>query len=222
MRNSKVSTRFGSARKMSISNRFAVRLLPSLAVIAMLASPAQAQFSDSYKFLEAVRKKEGEKVETALAEPGSTIVNTRDVSTGRTALHIVSERRDIVWLRYLIAKGANVNIADKNGTTPLQVATGLGWNDGAEELVAAKAQVDQPTDAGETPLIAAVHQRNTALMRILLEAGANPDRADNSGRSARDYAMLEGGNSQVVNTITTYAKKTGAQKATAVYGPTLP
>lgn len=217
-----MSTRIGSARRTSLSTRFALRLLPSLAVVAALATPAQAQFSDGYRFLEAVRKKEGEKVESALAEPGSTIVNTRDVSTGRTALHIVAERRDIVWLRYLIGKGANVNVADKNGTTPLQVATGLGWNDGVEELVSARAQVDQPTDAGETPLIAAVHQRNTALMRILLEAGANPDRADNSGRSARDYAMLEGGNSQVVSTIVTYAKKTGAQKAAPVYGPSLP
>ena len=44
---------------------------------------------------------------------------------------------------------------------------------------------------GETPLISAVHRRDTAMMRVLLKGGADPDRADNSGRSARDYARLD-------------------------------
>ena len=61
-----------------------------------LASPAHAQFSEGYRFLEAVKKKEGDKVETLLGEPGSTVILSRDVSTGRGAIHIVTERRDIV------------------------------------------------------------------------------------------------------------------------------
>ena len=41
------------------------RPLTALAMLlaAATAIPAQAQFSDSYKFLEAVRKKEGDKVQ---------------------------------------------------------------------------------------------------------------------------------------------------------------
>jgi len=43
-----------------------------IAVAALgLAMPAQAQFSDGFKFLEAVRKKEGDKVESALSTPGA-------------------------------------------------------------------------------------------------------------------------------------------------------
>ena len=45
------------------------------------------------------------------------LVNSRDLSSGETALHIVTERRDPVWLRFLLAKGANPNLADGNGTT---------------------------------------------------------------------------------------------------------
>ncbi|MDG2002606.1 MAG: ankyrin repeat domain-containing protein [Novosphingobium sp.] len=199
------------------SLRFAPLLL---AGICLAGSPAHAQFSDSYKFLEAVKKKEGQKVEDSLAEPGSTIINARDVSTGRGALHIVTERRDPTWLRYLIAKGANVNHRDRKGVSPLQIAANLGWIEGVEILVKRDANLDDVSDTGETPLISAVHQRNTTLMKILLEGGADPDRADNSGRSARDYALLDGENGILVQTIESNAEKKDKTKPAPTYGPT--
>jgi len=194
--------------------------LSLLAGTILAAAPAHAQFSDSFKFLEAVRKKEGQKVEDALAEPGSYAINSRDVVSGETALHIVTARRDAVWLRYLIGKGANVNARDRKGVTPLQLASNLGWVEGVEILVAKKADPDEANDAGETPLISAVHQHSTTLMRILLDGGADPDRADNSGRSARDYALLDGKDSPLVQTIETHAKKKDVQTSQPVYGPT--
>jgi uncharacterized protein len=186
-----------------------------------LAAPAQAQFSDGYKFLEAVKKKEGEKVEAALNEPGSTVILSRDVATGKGALHIVTERRDLVWLRFLVARGAPVNMRDGKGITPLQIATSLGWTEGVEFLVANKADLDLSNDTGETPLIGAVHRRDSQLMRILLKGGADPDRADNSGRSARDYAKLDRGG-QLLAVIEANAKPKSApgKPAAAVYGPT--
>jgi ankyrin repeat protein len=186
----------------------------------LAVSPAHAQFSDSYRFLEAVKKKEGQKVEDALSEPGSTIVNARDVSSGQGALHIVTERRDPTWLRYLIGKGANVNQRDRKGVSPLQMAANLGWVEGVEILVKRKADPDESNDAGETPLISAVHQRNTTLVKILLEGGADPDRADNSGRSARDYSILDGKSTALAETIRNHTKKDD-KKSAPVYGPTL-
>jgi ankyrin repeat protein len=116
--------------------------------MALAGGSAQAQFSDSYKFLEAVKKKEGQKVEDAVNEPGSYIINARDVVSGETALHIVTARRDSVWLRYLIAKGADVNARDHKGISPLQVAANLGWIEGVEILVDNKASPDAANDAG--------------------------------------------------------------------------
>ena len=195
-------------------------VLVALGVSMLATLPAHAQFSDSYKFLEAVKKKEGQKVEDTLAEPGSYAINSRDVVSGETALHIVTARRDSVWLRYLIGKGANVNARDRKGVTPLQLAANLGWVEGVEILVDRKADPDEPNDAGETPLISAVHQRNTTLIKILLEGGADPDRADNSGRSARDYALLDGKGSALAETIATHAKDKDEQASRPVYGPT--
>lgn len=201
---------------------FARILLPLLAGALWATSPAQAQFSQGYKFLDAVRKKDGYKVEEALNEPGSTIINARDVTSGETALHIVTARRDLTWMSYLIQKGANVNARDGKGVTPLQLATNLGYLEGVELLVAKKADLDESNDAGETPLISAVHRHDIAMMRVLLKGGADPDRADNSGRSARDYAKLEGRNSPLLSEIETHAKpKSERAGAKAVYGPTM-
>jgi ankyrin repeat protein len=195
-------------------------LLPLLVGVAALASPAQAQFSEGYRFLDAVKKRDAYKVEQTLNEPGSAIINARDVTSGETALHITITRRDLTWTRYLIQKGANVNARDGKGATPLQLAVNLGFVEGVEELVGRKADLDQPNDAGETPLITALHRRDIAMMRILLKAGADPDRSDNSGRSARDYATLDGRGSPLLGEVEANAKPKGQRAgAKPVYGP---
>ena len=193
------------------------RLILSLAGLVTLsaAAPAVAQFSESYKFLEAGRKKDGEKVTEALADPAQTVVNTRDVTSGETALHIVTNRRDLTWMQFLIAKGANVNVRDAKGMTPLVSAVNANFPEGVELLVDKGARLNDSNNAGETPLITAVHNRNIAVIRLLLKAGADPDRADNSGRSAKDYARLAGGN--LLAEIEANAKPKG-DKAKS-YGP---
>ncbi|PEQ11323.1 hypothetical protein B2G71_17315 [Novosphingobium sp. PC22D] len=195
-------------------------LVMALAATLAAPQPAMAQFSDGYKFLEAVKKKEGDKVEQALSE-GSTIINSRDVTSGVTALHIVTERRDLTWLRYLVGKGANVNIRDAKGVTPLQLAVSLGWVDGVRFLVSAKSKLDETNVAGETPLISAVHRKDLTMTRILLDAGADPDRADNSGRSARDYARLEGPHSSILDAIEAKDKDEKKASSGETYGPTI-
>lgn len=197
-----------------------IGILASMAT-ALLAvgAPASAQRkSDGYEFLEAVKERDGNKVTAVLEKPGTTVVNARDIANGRGALHLVVERRDATWLRFLLGKGANANIADKAGVTPLQLASDLGWTDGVEVLVAAGASIDESNVAGETPLISAVHRRDIALVRVLLKAGASPDRTDNSGRSARDYAALMGPQSAIMEELDK-AKEERAARAAKAYGP---
>ena len=185
----------------------------------MVSAPAYAQFSESYKFLESVRKKEGEKVVDALAVPGTTIINTRDSSNGQTALHIMTQMRDSTWMRFLIAKGANVNARDSKGVTPLETAVGLGFLEGTQILLTYGARIDEADATGETPLISAVHRHDTQMARVLLQAGANPDRPDNSGRSARDYAKADGASNPVGQELEN--AKTVKPRGTKTYGPSL-
>ncbi len=198
--------------------RLAALALPLAAL--MPANPAFAQFSESYKFLDSVRKKEGDKINEALQVPGTQIVNTRDVTTGDSALHIVTARRDLLWMQYLVGKGANVNIHNNKGETPLVIAANLGFLEGVDFLISVGARVDEPNNTGETPLISAVHVRNMALVRSLLKAGANPDHPDNSGRSARDYAVLDKNTAMSEELDAAAAKKKTQDKGAQTYGPT--
>ena len=181
------------------------------AAFGVVAPAAYAQFSDSYNFLKAVKDRKGEEAEKFLSEPGSVIINTRDGSTGETALHIVIQRRDSTWLGYLLQKGANPNLADKKGTTPLMLATQLGYVDGIDWLVRKKAVVDQTNRSSETALILAVQLRNLEAVRALLKAGANPDKTDSrAGYSARDYAKQDGRASAIAAIVESNGKADAA------------
>lgn len=188
-------------------------IITAVATAMLATSPVAAQFSDSYNFLKAVKERKGEEAEKFLAEPGTVIINTRDGTTGETALHIVIQRRDSTWLGYLLQKGANPNLADKKGMTPLMLATQLGYVEGIETLMRKKAMVDQTNRSGETALILAVQLRNSEAVRALLKAGANPDKKDSrAGYSARDYAKQDGRASAIAAIIENHGKTVVAPK----------
>lgn len=189
-------------------------------LFAGLAVPATAQFTDGYNFLKAVRERDGTEATKFLNEPGSTVVHSRDRASGESALHIVVKRRDDLWTKFLLEKGANPNVADKNGVTPLTLAASLGFVEGVERLVKAGARIDVGDAAGETPLIAAVHRRDMPILRLLLKNGANADKSDNSGRTARDYAALMGPAAGVLAEIERAEEERKGKPATQeTYGP---
>lgn len=167
----------------------AKRLIVGFVCAALLAAPALAQFSDSYKFLKAVRDRDGAKVQEVIDQPGSTLINAKDYGTGESALHIVVKRRDAAWLAFLLAKGAKPDIRDNDGNTPLGIAAQLGFVEGVQTLISGGAGVNVANNRGETALILAIHNRDPATTRYLLAAGANPLQTDRiAGKSARDYA----------------------------------
>ena len=165
-----------------------------LLAAALVATPpvAAQQQSEGYKFLTAVRDAKGNDVLEILNRPGSTVINTRDVSTGEGALHIVIKRGDATYLRYLLQKGADPNLRDGKGNTPLLLAVQLGQTDMVTILTGADANPNLGNPAGETPLIRAVQKRDIATARALLAANADPDQPDRlAGLSARDYAAQD-------------------------------
>ena len=167
------------------------RLLAVIMLAAMAASPAAAQFSDSYNFIKAVKDRDVNKAIELADQPGTTVVNTRDADTGEAGIHIVTRRGDLGWLGLLYQKGANLNLKDREGNTPLILATISRWGDGVSTLIRLKAQVNLQNRLGETAVLKAVQARDLTLVKSLIEAGANPDFADNSGISARAAATTD-------------------------------
>jgi uncharacterized protein len=166
-------------------------LIAGLAAASL--SPALAQQpSATYKFMEAVKQRDVNKILDAIEVPGSGLVNTRDPSTGETALHIFTRKRDLQMVRYFLSKKGDANLRDKAGDTPLLIAATIGFVDAEKALIAGGAKVDMTNGSGESPLIRAVQLRDVESVRFLLEAGANPDLRDRvAGRSARDYATAD-------------------------------
>jgi ankyrin repeat protein len=187
--------------------------------LALATSPAQAQFSDSYKFLKAIKDQDGQKVTDMLGESASTLINTRDVTTGDGALHIVTQRRDTAWINFLLSKGAKPDIRDKAGNTPLLVAAQIGYVDAVPLLVSFKADVNGANGRGETPLIIAVQRRDLAMVRQLIALGANPALRDTVvGMSARDYAQRDTRAGTILKALDE-AKPAAAATAKPMAGP---
>ena len=206
-------------RKLGARARIASALLASLLAMVALQPVAAQLYSDGYKFLEAVKERDGDAATEMLNEPGTQVVNTRDITNGDSGLHIVVARRDVLWVRFLLQRGANPNIRNNEGLTPLQLATRLGFIEGAEELIQKGAEVNVADSQGETPLIAAVHQRNIEMVRRLLAQGADPDHNDNSGRSARNYMELMSGNSLLAREFAAADEQRQGQPQQRQYGP---
>ncbi|MCE7795059.1 ankyrin repeat domain-containing protein [Sphingobium sufflavum] len=166
----------------------AIALACALALGLPGAGSAQ-MMSDSYKFLEAIRKSDGDKVTSFVEAPGTTLVNTRDRTTGETALLITVARRDLTYMRYLLGHGARPDLAANDGRTPLMLAVEKRFPEGVEVLLANAANVNQANSRGETAVIRAVQMQDVSMVRLLVANGADPKKRDSmTGMSARDYA----------------------------------
>ncbi|CAN5167949.1 hypothetical protein BH10PSE13_BH10PSE13_00870 [soil metagenome] len=175
-------------RKNGILGKRVTVATAALALFLPGAAGAQ-MMSESYKFLEAIRKSDGEAVTRVVEAPGTTLVNTRDRTTGETALLITVGRRDISYMRYLLGHGARTDIAANDGRTPLMLAVEKRFAEGVDVLLTNGANVNQANGKGETPLIRAVQLQDVAMVRQLIAAGADPRKGDSlTGMSARDYA----------------------------------
>ena len=164
-----------------------------------------------------MREGEFSKALALVEKPGSTVVNYRG-GDGDAGLHIAVRHRDANWVGFLLSREADPDLGNAEGDTPMILATRLGFSEGVARMLMNGATVDKDNKLGETALIVAVQQRQPGIVRMLLEAGANPDKTDYaSGYSARDYAKRDNRSTEILKLIDTVK----ARKRTAV-GPVTP
>ena len=194
-----------------MKHKFAIAL-GALGLVAASVS-AQGLASQGEAFLTALKEGNGTKAVGIAEGKGSTVVNYRGID-GDTPLTIVTRKRNLNWVGYLLANGADPNAGDRQGDTALIIAARSGYGEGVAELLKARAQVDHTNRLGETALIVAVQQRYAPIVSTLLKLGANPDKADHaSGYSARDYAKRDSRSKDMLRLIETI-------KARVPMGPT--
>jgi len=105
------------------------------------------------------------------------------VASGAQALFDAVRAGDHQAVRALIAKKANVNATQVDGSTPLHLALDAGADEIARLLLAAGANASTPTRYGVTPLGLAARNGNAKLIEALVKAGADPNAASREGET---------------------------------------
>jgi ankyrin repeat protein len=187
--------------------------LIAVGLASLLAAPVigQSYVSDAEPFLSGVQDRDGDKV-TSLLDTRPSLVNSRNLK-GQIALNVVIARSDDTWLRFLLGRGADPNLAASSGDTPLIAAARVGFTDAIEILLARGAKVNTANRMGETPLIIAVQQRQLPAVKLLLAKGADPDKRDTAaGYSAREYAKRDTRNRELLAAIEAANKPAAGEK----------
>ncbi|KAL9091061.1 MAG: hypothetical protein Q9165_004988 [Trypethelium subeluteriae] len=127
-------------------------------------------------------------------EASTADINIRDAS-GRSCVSWAAARGDDTSLQILLSFGAEPNIADYEGRTPLQYAKTPGT---IATLLANGAELDSADKSGRTALhwICRLDGK-AAVVEALVKAGINIDAQDNSGETALCNAALAGHNEAV-------------------------
>ncbi|MHC4604941.1 MAG: ankyrin repeat domain-containing protein [Planctomycetota bacterium] len=107
-----------------------------------------------------------------------------------------SKREDAIqWqiriIRSLIAKGAQINLKDQHGETPLHHAAEHGSTRIAEFLIANGADVNAKNSKGETALHCATFWGYRQIIELLIAHGADINAKTNEGQTAMDIATQQ-------------------------------
>lgn len=121
-------------------------------------------------------------------------VNVQDAKRQVSALHNAASQGHLELVKKLIDKGANPNLKDWNGYTPLINAAFASQQKVVEYLLAHGAKVDVVPVSGPTALIAAIQRGSAEIVTALLHAGANPQLPSAAGISPAQAAELSAHN----------------------------
>jgi ankyrin repeat protein len=145
--------------------------------------------------------------EGAAWTPGSIDANKADVD-GDTPLIAASYRGRIEIVKFLLAKGADVNKSGgKAGDTPLIIASWKGHTEIVKLLLANGADASKMDKDGETALYSASEEDHAGIVEILLKAGADPNKANNKGETPL-FVATRGGH---VTSVRALLKSRGIQ-----------
>jgi ankyrin repeat protein len=130
-----------------------------------------------------------------------------NLGEGTTPLMRAAKSGDLVMMRLLLDRGADPNLAQKNRTTPLMIAAGVGHRDTRGDgprirpvleansieairlFLALGLDINAVNDRGETALHGAALRGADLIVSFLAEHGAKLDAVDRGGATPLDLAV---------------------------------
>ena len=141
----------------------------------------------------------------ALIEQSGVFWTAKDVDfiqkdSGESLLHQACRNGNIKTVQALIAAGASVNKADKNGLSSLMFAAIHGQAGTVSPLLEAGADANRATNDGRTALTFAAENGHLEIVAALIRAGADANQAMSDGSTALIKAA-QNGHTQIVKTL---------------------
>ena len=191
-----------------MTRSFRVPRLPVFAVVVLglamlVAGQADAvSIEEASLFNLASHDKNHGLVQQLLAKGVSPNVPVGRFNDEQTAVHAAAEGGAVQNLGALLDAGGDLRARDRDGNTPLHLASRGGFSgyaDVVRVLLERGADLHRPNARGETPLHVAVYtgsgggSADRAVIKALLDAGAKPKTVDGTGLTAIQRFARHGG-----------------------------
>ena len=121
---------------------------------------------------------------------------------GETALIRACYTKQTEPVKLLLEKGSDPNISNASGNSSIHAAVhGRCSNEALQEIITHKADLDSQNNTGKTALSLACFYRQQDSARILLEAGSNPNIADEEGNRSLEAAIIGGCSTKIIKLL---------------------
>jgi len=164
--------------------RFAIRLF----VVLMFLTAGIASAAPIHA---AVKAGSIQKV-TAILDKDPQQISAKTTKEGETPLHIAVGEENATMTKFLLARGADVNAGDIDGTRPLTVAVSNDDPEIAEMLISKGADPKARDNDGVSCLEIAAAGGDGEIVVMLLGKGADPKGKDKTGMTPLHYAAGDG------------------------------
>lgn len=142
------------------------------------------QYSYVEQIILALRRRDYAQADSLLAQARATPdfdINARNIN-GMTIVHMFSSPDRLDELRWLRDAGADFNIKDNLGQTPMMVAVLASSPKLVSSMLECGADATIPNERGVTPLLQAVlNHKENGITGLLLDAGIPPDPVSETG-----------------------------------------
>jgi ankyrin repeat protein len=139
------------------------------------------------------------------------LIDERDTD-GNTALIIAAENGHLEIVRFLLARGADIEARDKKGSNALCAAAGKGDGTVLSILLESGAEPNCRNDRGYSPLLLAAYSGIQNAVSVLLSHGSDPNLGDHEGLTPLLVAAYKETTESVIALLSAGANPNSASK----------